>query len=145
MNVMLPQRDGKRPHITGRYGEQRSKGPHGGIDFNYNVPGQRGINKKHPVVNSPVSGKVTSIGKGYNTVNIRTPDGYNHQILHLNSVKVRPNNKVEAGKPIGTMGGKGPKGPTQYSQHVHYQIKDQKNRLVNPSEYHKNQFKTRQR
>jgi putative chitinase len=136
MNVMLPAKSGKGPHITGGYGEQRSNRPHGGIDFNYNVPGQRGINKQHPTVNSPVAGKVTSIGKNYNTVNIRTPDGYNHQILHLNSVNVRPNTNVQAGHPIGTMGGKGPHGPNQYPQHVHYQIKDQKNRLVNPAKYH---------
>ncbi len=46
MNTTLPPIDGVGPHITGHYGENRKKGPHGGTDINYRG-GQDGINATH--------------------------------------------------------------------------------------------------
>ncbi|CAF3005419.1 unnamed protein product [Rotaria sp. Silwood2] len=135
MNQVLPAQNGISPHITGEYGEKRTKGAHGGVDFNYKVPGQRGINLQHPTVNSPVDGKVIFVGGGYGTVKIRTSDGYSHEILHLHTTNVRVGDVVETGQAIGTMGGRGPKKEKQYAQHVHYQVKDPKGRTVGPKEY----------
>lgn len=135
MNKVLPSQDGVAPHITGEYGEKRKKGPHGGIDFNYNVPGQRGLNLKHPTVNSPVDGKVVFVGGNYGTVKIRTADGFSHEILHLHETNVRVGDEVQLGQGIGAMGGRGPAKATQYAQHVHYQVKDPKGKVVDPKDY----------
>jgi putative chitinase len=42
---------------------------------------------------------------------------------------------VQAGDPIGTMGGRGPNGAGQYAQHVHYQIRDPNGRTVDPERF----------
>lgn len=42
MNIILPPQNGLSPHVTGNYGENRSNGPHGRIDFNY-ADGSGGI------------------------------------------------------------------------------------------------------
>jgi hypothetical protein len=60
MRRILPSVDGASHHVTSRYGERfnRPKGssnPHGGIDFNYEVGGQRGIDLEHPDLRSPVA------------------------------------------------------------------------------------------
>ena len=142
MRQVLPPQDGISPHITGQYGEKRNgRRPHGGIDFNYNVPGQRGINLDHPTVNSPVDGKVEFVGGNYGTVKIRTSDGYSHEILHLHTTNVRKDDLVEVGQAIGTMGGRGPTKATEYAQHVHYQLKDSEDRIVDPKEYFENEDK----
>lgn len=104
----------------------------GGVDFNYNVPGQEGINLEFPVVYSPVDGVVSSIASNYGTVKVRAADGYSHEILHLNSISVRLNDNVRSGSPIGRMGGTGPNGPNHYDRHVHYQIKTSSGVVVNP-------------
>lgn len=142
MRVMLPPRDGVDPHMTSDYGHRMLNGrpdDHGGVDFNY-VGGQNGINLRHPVVRSPVSGTVIyGDGQGaYGTVKIRDGQGNVHEILHLDSRSVRATNpptRIEAGDIVGTMGGRGPNGAGQYAQHVHYQVRDRSGRTVDPEEF----------
>jgi hypothetical protein len=88
MRRILPPVDGASPHVTSRYGERfnRPEGasnPHGGIDFNYEVGGQRGINLKHPDLRSPVDGVVENAGLGTSgRIAIRDRNGNLHEILH---------------------------------------------------------------
>ena len=145
MRTMLPPQGGVSPHMTSDYGQRTLNGRpdhHGGVDFNY-VGGQNGLNLRHPTVRSPVSGVVVyGDGEGsYGTVKIRDDDGNLHEILHLDSRSVRvtdPPTRVEAGDPIGTMGGRGPNGAGQYAQHVHYQIRDESGRTVDPERFWSN-------
>lgn len=137
MQIMLPPQAGTAPHITSHYGASRSGGPHGGTDFNY-VGGQNGINLEHPEVRSPISGVVTygrDSGGGYGTVKIRDDQGYSHEILHLDSRSVSVGDRIDAGDPIGTMGGRGPNGPNQYAQHVHYQLRDPSGTPISPQRF----------
>jgi peptidoglycan hydrolase-like protein with peptidoglycan-binding domain len=150
MRVMMPPQDGVAPHITSDFGPRILNGrqdDHGGVDFNY-VGGQSGRNLQHPVVGSPVSGEVVFSGGQYGTVKIRDDYGNTHEILHLNSRSVQvtdPPTRVEAGDPIGTMGGRGPNGPNQYPQHVHYQLRDPNGRIVDPEAYWDNPQRTQHR
>lgn len=145
MRTMMPPQNGTNPHITSHFGHRTLNGRddnHGGVDFNY-VGGQNGTNLQHPTVRSPVSGVVVyGEGQGsYGTVKIRDDQGNTHEILHLDSRSVRvtdPPTRVEAGDPIGTMGGRGPNGPNQYPQHVHYQVRDPNNNLVDPEAFWNN-------
>lgn len=142
MRTMLPTQAGTDPHITSHFGQRMLNGHpdnHGGVDFNY-TGGQNGRNLEHPVVRSPVSGTVEyGDGQGqYGTVKIRDDQGNLHEILHMDSRSVRvtnPPTRVEAGDPIGTMGGRGPDGPNQYAQHVHYQIRDPQGQLTDPEAF----------
>lgn len=142
MRIMLPPQDGATPHMTSDFGPRTINGrhdDHGGVDFNYNVR-QTGINLEHPTVHSPVSG-VVEYGDGqgsYGTVKIRDDQGNLHEILHLDSRSVRvtdPPTRVEAGDPIGTMGGRGPDGADDYAQHVHYQMRDPDGRIIDPAAF----------
>ncbi len=137
LNIMLPEQSGSSPHITGHYGEHRAKGPHGGSDFNYEG-GQSGINLTHPTIHAPISGEVTFVGGQYGTIKIRDADGNSHQILHTQDQTVEVGDRIEVGDPIGTMGGRGPNGASQYAQHVHYQLKDSQGNLLNPEEFWNN-------
>jgi len=134
MNVILPPTAGTQAHITGHYGEIRAKGPHGGSDFNY-LGGQAGINLRHPPVHSPVAGRVIFVGGNYGTVTIRDRHGNKHQLLHMQTQTVQQYQWVEAGAQIGTMGGRGPGGATDYPRHVHYQMKDRDGHSVNPENF----------
>ncbi|MET0549434.1 MAG: peptidoglycan-binding protein [Xanthomonas sp.] len=131
MERMLPSQGKVDPHITGHYGEQRARGPHGGTDFNYEG-GQTGINRQHPTVHAPISGTVTFSGGQYGTVKIRDAQGNSHEILHLDSRSVKEGDVVRAGDAIGTMGGRGPNGANQYAQHVHYQMHDANGKAISP-------------
>lgn len=142
MRIMLPPQDGATPHMTSDFGPRTINGrhdDHGGVDFNYNVR-QTGINLEHPTVHSPVSG-VVEYGDGqgsYGTVKIRDDQGNLHEILHLDSRSVRvtdPPTRVEAGDPIGTMGGRGPDGADDYAQHVHYQMRDPDGPIIDPAAF----------
>lgn len=145
MRVMLPPQSGTTPHMTSDFGPRSVVGGssnHQGVDFNY-VGGQNGTNLTHPTVHSPVSGVVVyGEGQGsYGTVKIRDDQGNTHEILHLDSRSVRvtdPPTRVEAGDPIGTMGGRGPDGANQYAQHVHYQVRDPGGTLVDPEAFWNN-------
>ncbi|MGZ7456144.1 M23 family metallopeptidase [Pseudomonas sp. Ma2-10] len=128
---VLPPVDGHQPHITGVYGEQRASGPHGGTDFNY-IGGQNGINLQNPKVYAPIAGTVTFTGGNYGTIKIKDADGNSHEILHTSSHMVSQGATVAAGDEIGTMGGKGPNGVTQYPRHVHYQMKGPNGNLISP-------------
>jgi putative chitinase len=131
MERMLPGQNGVDPHITGQYGERRSNGAHGGTDFNYEG-GQSGRNLQHPTVHAPISGRVTFSGGQYGTVKIEDAQGNSHEILHLDSRSVREGQTIQAGDPIGTMGGRGPRGADQYAQHVHYQLRDPSGTPISP-------------
>ena len=134
MKVMLPPQNGVAPHVTGHYGEYRKKGDHGGADFNY-LGGQSGINLQHPTINSPISGKITFVGGQYGTIKIEDAQGNSHEILHTQSQLVKEGQRVTAGQPIGTMGGRGPDGANDYAQHVHYQLKDSDGKLKSPEDF----------
>lgn len=134
MQVMLPPQNGVKPHITGHFGEHRGEKSHGGSDFNY-VGGQTGRNLQHPTIHAPIAGTVTSVGGRYGTVMIQDAQGNSHQILHMQDTRVKVGQHVEPGDPIGTMGGRGPQGPNQYAQHVHYQMKDPSGKLINPEAF----------
>ncbi|MBF0308389.1 MAG: peptidoglycan DD-metalloendopeptidase family protein, partial [Magnetococcales bacterium] len=137
MNLMLPPRDGKTPHITGWWDEPRKDKPnHKGIDFNYDMGGaqpQSGLNVSHPKIYSPVFGKVIYAGGQYHTIKIIDAFGYTHEILHTQSMLVNVGDFVAPGDAIGTMGGWGKKGEQTYPQHVHYQLKDPRGVVINPS------------
>lgn len=142
MRVMLPPQNGVNPHITSDFGPRsiaNGSSNHRGVDFNY-VGGQQGVNLRHPTVHSPVSGVVVyGDGQGsYGTVKIRDDQGNLHEILHLDSRSVRvtdPPTRVNAGDPIGTMGGRGPDGARDYAQHVHYQVRNPAGQLVDPEAF----------
>ncbi|MBB3821223.1 putative chitinase [Xanthomonas arboricola] len=134
MERMLPPQNGVAPHITGHYGEHRSARDHGGTDFNYQG-GQTGRNLQHPTVHSPVAGTVTFAGGNYGTVKIRDAQGNSHEILHLDGLKVKEGQTLAAGDAIGTMGGRGPNGNSQYAQHVHYQLRDANGKLTSPETF----------
>ncbi|MBD8637327.1 peptidoglycan-binding protein [Stenotrophomonas sp. CFBP 13725] len=134
MQVMLPPQNGVKPHITGHYGEERGHKDHGGTDFNY-VGGQAGRNLQHPTINAPISGKVTFAGGTYGTVKIQDAQGNSHEILHMQGVQVKEGQQIQAGQPIGTMGGRGPNGADQYAQHVHYQLRDPSGKLQSPEAF----------
>jgi peptidoglycan hydrolase-like protein with peptidoglycan-binding domain len=145
MRVMLPPQNGTTPHMTSDVGPRSVVGGssnHQGVNFNY-VGGQNGTSMQHPTVRSPVSGVVVyGAGEGtYGTVKIRDDHGNMHEILHLDSRSVSATNppiRIEAGDPIGTMGGRGPNGTNQYAQHVHYQVRDPNNTLIDPEAYWNN-------
>lgn len=150
MRIMLPPQNGVAPHMTSDFGPRTINGradDHGGVDFNY-VGGQNGVNLRHPVVHSPVSG-VVEYGDGqgsYGTVKIRDDQGNLHEILHLDSRSVRatdPPTRIEAGDPIGTMGGRGPGGASDYAQHVHYQMRDPNGRIIDPEAFWNDRTRTR--
>ncbi len=134
MRLMLPPQAGTAPHITGEYGERRGAHAHGGTDFNY-VGGQTGLNLAHPAVHSPVAGEITFAGGAFGTVKVRDAGGHSHEILHLHRVDVAVGQRVEAGDPIGTMGGRGPEGADQYARHVHYQLRDPRGSLISPEAF----------
>ncbi|QAU24624.1 lytic transglycosylase domain-containing protein [Dyella sp. M7H15-1] len=137
MQRMLPEQQGKSAHITDHYGATnpiRNYRPHDGVDFNY-TGGQNGLNLTHPTINSPVDGEVTFVGGQFGTIKIRDVEGYSHEILHTNDQSVQVGQRVASGGSIGTMGGRGPGGPTQFAQHVHYQIEDPQGKRINPQEW----------
>ena len=142
MRRVLPPIGGVLPHITSSYGATdrppNSTNPHEGIDFNYRIPGQRGINLAHPAIRSPVTGIVTNAGEGTaGRIAIRDFDGFIHEILHSHRQHVTVGDPVVAGQLIGTMGNTGVnrKEPEKGPHHVHYQLRDREGRIVDPSAY----------
>ncbi|MEK6792058.1 MAG: M23 family metallopeptidase [Deltaproteobacteria bacterium] len=140
--ILPPSKDYKPgvPHSDGErqgYGAKRKGRPkgHEGVDMNYHTAngrpiGQNGINKEHPVVGAPVSGKVTDINENMGLVEITDSQGFKHQIRHLHEIDVNEEDHVKAGQYIGTMGNKGTK-----DQHVHYGIKLPKDSSTDPEEF----------
>ena len=120
---------------------------HGGVDMNYHhdsgAPvGQNGINKEHPPVHSPVTGTISKKRPEWGMVEIMDERGFRHQLWHLNETdaNVKEGAKVVAGQTVGKMGGRGPCGPDEYQQHVHYTVLSPYGLQVNPEEYWKNGF-----
>ncbi|WP_232287963.1 M23 family metallopeptidase [Verminephrobacter eiseniae] len=89
----------------------------------------------NPTVYSPIGGTVTFVGGRYGTIRIRDAGGNSHEILHTYSQYVTVGDAVKAGDAIGTMGGRGPKGASEFRQHVHYQMKDPQGRQINPQDW----------
>jgi murein DD-endopeptidase MepM/ murein hydrolase activator NlpD len=142
MRRVLPHIEGLQRHITSSYGATNrpagSTNPHGGIDFNYNVPGQRGINLAHPALRSPVTGVVTSARQGAaGRIAIRDANGFTHEILHSHRQHVTIGDPVVAGQLIGTMGNTGVsrENPDKGDHHVHYQLKDPAGKEIDPSAF----------
>lgn len=139
---MLPPIGGVPPHITSSYGATDrppdSTNPHEGIDFNYKVPGQRGINLAHPAICSPVTGIVTNAGEGTaGRIAVRDSTGFIHEILHSHRQHVRIGDPVVAGQLIGTMGNTGVnrKKPEKGPHHVHYQLRDRTGKIIDPRDH----------
>jgi hypothetical protein len=142
MRRVLPPIGGVVPHVTSSYGATdrpiNSTNPHEGIDFNYKVPGQRGINLAHPALRSPVTGVVTNAGEGTaGRIAIRDANGFTHEILHSHKQHVVVGAPVVAGQLIGAMGNTGVnrKDPKKGPHHVHYQLKDPADHITNPGAY----------
>ena len=145
MRRILPPTGGFAPHVTSRYGErfnrpEGSSNPHGGVDFNYNVGpnGQRGINLQNPALRSPVDGVVENAGGGtVAKIAIRDKHGFLHEILHTQAQYVRVGEPVAAGQLIGAMGNIGVKtiDGKPGAHHVHYQLKDQAGRIMDPTAF----------
>ncbi len=133
MKSILPPAGQLDAYETSGFGVPRRvrSSPHGGIDFNYNVPGQAGLNLKHPNVYSSIDGQVESVGGRYGKVSIRDANGFLHEVLHMQSQAVSVGQPVRAGQLIGTMGGIGAKDV----QHVHYQMFDPSGRRINPAAF----------
>jgi hypothetical protein len=139
---VLPPLGGVSPHVTSSFGATdrppESTNPHEGIDFNYRVPGQRGINLAHPAMRSPVAGIVTNAGEGNSgRIAIRSSDGFTHEILHSHRQHVKVGDPVAAGQLIGTMGNTGVnrRKPEKGPHHVHYQLRDRAGKIVDPGAY----------
>lgn len=139
---VLPPDGGVSPHITSSFGATDrppdSTNPHKGIDFNYRVLGQKGINLAHPAIRSPVDGIVTNAGEGNSgRIAIRSSDGFTHEILHSHRQHVKVGDPVAAGQLIGTMGNTGVnrKNPKKGPHHVHYQLRDRAGKIVDPGAY----------
>lgn len=130
-NVLSRMLQDAPAHITGTFDELRSGVRHGAVDFNY-VGGQQGINLIHPEVRAPIDGVVTFAGGQYGTVKIEDREGYSHELLHHQDLLAHVGQIVSAGDVIGTMGGRGPLGPAQFAQHVHYQLRSPDGIFVDP-------------
>jgi len=72
---------------------------------------------------SMMGGRVTAAGGRYGEVRIEhTGTPFATRYLHLNSVGVKAGDVVSPGQAIGTVGGRGPKGPRQYAPHLHLEL-----------------------
>src|SRR5205814_590545 len=102
MRRVLPPIGGVPPHPTSAYGATNrppnSTNPHRGVDFKYEVPGQKGINLAHPALRSPIDGVVTNAGQGTDgRIAIRDANGFTHEILHSYTRQVAVGDPVVAG------------------------------------------------
>ena len=139
---VLPPIGAVPPHPTSAYGATNrppgSTNPHRGVDFNYKVPEQRGINLAHPALRSPVTGVVINAAEGTDgRIAIRDTNGFTHEILHSHARHVKVGDPVVVGQLIGTMGNTGvnKKEPDKGAQHVHYQLKDAAGNVIDPSAF----------
>lgn len=120
---------------------------HFGVDINYAGQGQNimGPNWTHPAIYSPVEGTVIGIQPADNGVIIRDANGLVHELRHFDTISDAvinayeaykagdyANANIQAGSQIGNMGNKG---PGIKDQHVHYTIKDQSGRMIDPVAY----------
>lgn len=113
--------------ITSPWGP-RDGGFHHGVDIDTPAGGD------DVEVHCPVDGTVEFVGGQYGTVGVRDQHGYLHQFLHLERASVNQGDRVNRGDAVGVMGGRGPQGPNQYEDHVHYQVRDPEGDRINPEE-----------
>lgn len=66
-----------------------------------------------------------------NLIKIKHPDGYYTLYAHLQSVKVKKNQKVKQGQVIGIMGNTG----NSYGRHLHFEVRNKKDIRINPTKY----------
>lgn len=116
--------------LTGKWNEPRDQGPHKGIDIAPPEPRQKEVK-----VYAGIEGKVVFVGGQYGTVTIETSDGYTVQYLHFEKFEVGKGERVTPDTILGEMGGRGPEGPSEFSIHVHIQVKDQNGELIDPAAY----------
>lgn len=113
--------------ISSRIGARSSPGGigstnHAGLD----IAAPRGTG-----VVSPVAGTVIFSGPrgGFgNFVEIAGSDGLTHRFAHLNTRNVIQGQSVQAGGAIGTVGSTG----NSTGNHLHYEIRDAANKIINP-------------
>ncbi len=75
---------------------------------------------------SVADGVVTYVDKKeYGQVIIDHGKGISSSYMHLDTISVSKDQSVTKGQRIGTVGGRGPTGPDQYSPHLHFEIRDQ--------------------
>ena len=89
-----------------------------------------------PIV-SPITGKVMSAktgGKGGHTVTVMGTDGIKYYFAHMESeARVQRGDQVNAGTHLGYVGASGNAAGT--SPHLHFSMRDNKNRVINPYNY----------
>lgn len=96
---------------------------HGGFDFG-------GMQKGDPV-GSISDGIVVEAGRrgGYgNQVLVKLDNGMTYRVAHLNSIKVKPGQRVTAGQLVGGAGATG----TATGVHTHIEVKDASGKLLDP-------------
>jgi len=124
--------------VTTPYGgKTRGEAVHPGVDF---------ANKKGSPISAFEDGVVMGVGPTTNgmgnIVTLKDRDGSTHQYGHLQSMNVRPGQKVKKGQQIAKMGATG---GTSYSpsggpaDHLDVRIVDAYGRFKNPLNYLKNQ------
>jgi len=75
--------------------------------------------------------KATGNASYGNCVKIKHPDGYYTLYAHLQSVKVKKNEKVKQGQVIGIMGSTG----KSSGRHLHFEVRNKKDTRINPTKY----------
>jgi murein DD-endopeptidase MepM/ murein hydrolase activator NlpD len=121
-------------NLTSQYGEKTpDTNFHRGLDI-ANAQGT-----PIPKIN-PVPGKVSFVGQNGdygNEIRIKNTDGTQETYGHLQVADVQPGQLVTGGTPLGQMGSSGnawsPTGGD--ASHLHYELADTYNRLVNPIDY----------
>lgn len=123
-NVLDYLQDTLKGNITGKFGEPREGGAHGGVDI--------ATAEGTPIL-SPINGIVEKVGiepAGYgNYIQIKDDKGKYHLFGHLketpksNGILLNNGNRIKTGQPIGLIGNTGHStGP-----HLHYQIDPESN------------------
>lgn len=123
-NILLPIKNSNV--ITSCFGTRTCVGcskTHKGIDFRTTYGNE---------IRAVKSGIVTFAGGDYGTVVIDHKDGTKTRYLHNSMIKVHVGEFVPQGYVIALSGGKGPKGPTQYPVHLHFEFWIG-NKKVNPA------------
>lgn len=67
-------------------------------------------------------GVVGKVGGNYGTISVDHGDNLVSRYLHLSKFNVKPGQQVKAGDVIGYAGGRGPKGVSEYTPHLHLDI-----------------------
>lgn len=117
-----------RGRIISKFGEEREKGTHMGIDIAVPVG---------TPIQAPAAGKVIDVYKkpaGGNQVLIKHTNGYTTGYAHLKAAIVKKGASVSKGEIIGLSGNTG---TSTTGPHLHFTLRDPKGRYVDPSRYFK--------